>query len=164
MIQQGKKPNVRDALIERELEKQQTERLSVREAVGRGLLISGVIDMILIGLNNMAKVEAIKTATKSDDDSKIRFVAVMDEKTTKMCKSLDRQLFNVHKKNTFTRWSDSDQAMKTYTCDGLVVGLNLPPINNHFHWCRSTIIYNIDKPDKEWYDKYVEMKTGNKEL
>lgn len=92
------------------------------------------------------------------------FRAVLDDRTTKMCKSLDRQVFNVHDSNTFTRWSDSDEAMRTYTCEGLVLGLNLPPINNHFHFCRSTVIYNIDTPDEAWYDKYVEMKTGNKRV
>ena len=128
-IQQGQKPNVSD--MDKEIEKEQTERLSVRET-DKGLLISGVIDMILIGINNMAKVEGIATATEDlpKKDVQVRFVAVMDERTTKMCKSLDGQLFNVHEKNTFTRWSDTDKAMRTYTCRGLVVGLNMPPINN----------------------------------
>lgn len=159
-IQQGRKPIVNR--MEQELEREQNERLKIRQDIERGLIISGVIDMLLIGINNMAKVEGIAVAT--GDDAKVKFVAIRDEKTTKMCKSLDGQLFNIHGKNTFTRWSDSDKAMRRYTCDGLVLGLNLPNITNHFHWCRSTIIYNIDKPDKDWYDKYVEMKTGNKEL
>lgn len=152
-IQRGKVPDVTE--MNKEIEKEQTERLKT------GLKISGVIDMILIGINNMAKVEGIKEATKDlpTDDQKIRFIAVMDDRTTKMCKSLDGQLFNVHAKNTFTRYSESNGGLTTYTCDGLVQGLNLPPINDSFHWCRSTIIYNINYPRENYYDKYVEMKT-----
>lgn len=163
-IQQGQKPDVNK--MDRELEKEQTERLSIR-VLKTGIKICGIIDMLAIGINNMAKIEGIKEATKDlpIENQQVRFIAVMDERTTKMCKSLDGQLFNVHAKNTFTRYSDSDKGMRTYTCDGLVQGLNLPPITNHFHWCRSTIIYNINKPKSEWYDKYVEMKTrNNKEL
>lgn len=154
-IQQGQTPKVKD--MEHEIKKQSDERLKV------GAKISGVIDMILIGINNLAIIKGIELALKKRniDDGQVRFIAVLDERTTKMCKSLDNQLFYIHAKNTFTRWSDSDGKMKKYTCTGLVQGLNLPPINNHFHWCRSTIIYNIDKPRGEWYDKYVEMKTRN---
>ncbi len=61
-IQQGQKPSVKD--MDREIEKEQTERLSIRNVIGKGLVISGVIDMIMIGVNNMAKVEGIKLATK----------------------------------------------------------------------------------------------------
>ena len=46
MIQQGKKPNVND--MEKEFERQERERLNVRNVVGKGLVISGVIDMIMI--------------------------------------------------------------------------------------------------------------------
>lgn len=158
-IQQGQKPSVE--AMDKEIEKQQNERLKIRNVIGKGLVISGVIDMILIGINNMAKVEGIKEATKELPTNEVKaiFIAVRDDRTTKMCSSLDRQIFLVHGQNTFTRWSDQDQAMQTYTCEGLVTGLNLPPINNNFHWCRSTIIYNIEKADDEWYQKYVEMKT-----
>ena len=146
-IQRGEKPQVDDKL----LEKQENERLKT------GLKISGVIDMLLIGINNRAKVNGIIEA--GIPSPQVRFVAVIDNRTTKMCNSLDGQVFNVKGQNTFTRYSDSAGGLRTYTCDGLVKGLNLPPINDHFHWCRSTIIYNIDKPKAEWYDKYVEMKT-----
>ena len=134
-IQQGKKPDVKD--MEQEIEKEQNERLKI------GLKISGVIDMILIGINNMAKIEGIKTAIggSKESDAQVRFVAVMDDRTTKMCKSLNGQLFNVKGENTFTRYSDMAKGMQTYKCDGLVLGLNLPPITDHFHWCRSSIEY-----------------------
>ena len=126
MIQQGKKPNVND--MEKEFERQERERLNVRNVVGKGLVISGVIDMIMIGVNNMAKVEGIITAT--GEDAQARFIAVMDDRTTKMCKSLNGQIFNVRGENVFKRWSETDQSMRIYKCRGLVLGLNLPPIAN----------------------------------
>ena len=155
-IQQGRKPKVDD----KELEKQMNERLKI------GAKISGVVDMILIGINNMSKVEGIKEATKDlpqeeKKDIQVRFRAVRDDRTTKMCESLDMQLFNVNEENVFKRYSESHGGIVTMRCKGLVTGVNLPPINDNFHFCRSTIQYNLEIPDEAWYDKYVEMKTGN---
>ena len=87
----------------------------------------------------MAKVEGIITAT--GEDAKARFIAVMDDRTTKMCKSLNGQIFNVRGENVFKRWSESRGGIATFKCRGLQLGLNLPPINDGFHWCRSTIEY-----------------------
>ena len=74
-------------------------------------------------------------------DAQVKFIAEMDDRTTKMCQSLNGQLFYVNKKNTFRRYSASAQNVISVTCDGLVQGLNLPPVSDHFHWCRSTITY-----------------------
>lgn len=130
-IQQGLKPRVRD--MDKELNRQLNERLKV------GAKISGVIDMLLIGINNMAIVEGIKKVKPTN--AKVRFIAVIDDRTTPMCESLNGQIFNVYDNNTFIRWSDAHKQMRRYTCKGLVIGLNLPPITNHFHFCRSTIEY-----------------------
>lgn len=35
-------------------------------------------------------------------------------------------------------------------CNGLVLGLNLPPIQHHFHYCRSTIAYNSNYMSKDF--------------
>ena len=94
----------------------------------------------------------------------------MDKRTTKMCESLNNQIFYLDKVNTYQRYSDYDKRIVTYTTKGLVVGENLPPISNHFHWCRSTITYLIDnekeiehirdsikianESDKEQYSRY----------
>jgi hypothetical protein len=73
MVQRGEKPNINDPVMAREIEKEQNERLKITpKNVGKALLkiatisytISGAIDMILIGINNMAKVEGIKEATE----------------------------------------------------------------------------------------------------
>ena len=70
---------------------------------------------------------------------KVQFIAVMDEKTTDMCESLDGQIFNIDGWNTFSRYSKEDGKNVVYKVKGLEVGMNLPPINNGFHYCRSTI-------------------------
>lgn len=69
----------------------------------------------------------------------VRFVAVIDENTSKMCKSLDLQIFKINGKNRFSRYSQTEDAFIEYEVDGLISGLNLPPINDGFHYCRSTI-------------------------
>ena len=40
-------------------------------------------------------------------------------------------------------------------CNGLVLGLNLPPIQHFFHYCRSTIMYlpPVEKRMENWYNK-----------
>ena len=103
--------------------------------------ISGDIDAQMIGLNNLAKVEGIK---ELDNNAQIRFMAVIDGKETDMCHSLDGQLFYINKKNTFNRYygeTQKDLRIERIKCFGLVLGLNLPPISHHFHWCRSSITY-----------------------
>ena len=107
----------------------------------------------------------IYTEPFKDKDLQVRFIAEMDKRTTKMCKSLNNQLFYVNDYNKFYRYSDIDKREVLYTVKGLEVGVNLPPIANHFHWCRSTITYLTDldieyksgvysKSDKEQYERY----------
>lgn len=80
----------------------------------------------------------------SDKDQLLLFVAEMDDRTTKMCRSLDGQIFHTKKWNIFYRYSEFYQAKHKFSCKGMEIGLNLPPINDHFHWCRSTVTYQID--------------------
>lgn len=97
---------------------------------------SGALDDATRNVSNQAY-------TWGPKNQKVRFVAVIDEKTTRMCKSLNGQIFNTIDENTFTRYSDLNKADITVTCKGLVQGLNMPPISDHFHWCRSTLTYQI---------------------
>ena len=106
-----------------------------------GNKISGDIDNYVIGFINKAKVEAYKS---EDKDAKVRFIAIEDNRTTPMCHSLDGQEFYVDKENVYTRYYGVDKNMgyeATMRTHGLVVGENLPPIDNYFHYCRSTIEY-----------------------
>ena len=74
-------------------------------------------------------------------------MAVIDDKTTPMCKSLHGQLFNVKGQNIFKRYSESAKGTVTFKCQGLVLGVNKPPITDHFHWCRSQLTYLIDRDE-----------------
>lgn len=100
---------------------------------------SGIITDVSREVGNRAYVSV------GGKDSMVRFIAEVDEATTPMCRSLDGQLFWVNKENVYRRYSALDGGEVTYRSFGLVQGENLPPINNHFHWCRSTVTYLIDE-------------------
>lgn len=103
-------------------------------------LNSGGIVNIAENLTNSAYLQAgIDTNT-----DKCRFVSEVDNRTTEMCNTLNNQEFYLNKMNIYQRYSDIDKRIVTYHTQGLVQGENLPPISNHFHWCRSTITYLID--------------------
>lgn len=126
--------------------------------------ISGAMDLQMIGLNNLSKVEGIKSTT--EDNSKVRFIAVEDDKTTLMCDSLNNQEFYINKENIFDRYYGETQKelkLQKIRCNGLVLGLNLPPIQHHFHYCRSTIMYlpPVEKEHKKWYNKLGNSNKNN---
>lgn len=75
---------------------------------------------------------------------KAKFLGVKDNRQTKMCGSLNNQIFYLNKVNKYYRYSDEDKAVVEYVDEGLVVGRNLPPITNHYHYCRSSITYQVD--------------------
>lgn len=104
-----------------------------------------------------------------NDIEKCRFIAEMDNRTTIMCQTLNNQTFYVNKMNGYDRYSEMDGKNVIYHTMGLKLGENLPPINNHFHWCRSTITYNLSEEvaedvrnkikiannyDKEQFERY----------
>lgn len=95
--------------------------------------ISGAADLQMIGLNNLAKAEGIKEIT--EDNSKVRFIAVEDDKTTLMCDSLNNQEFYINQENVFDRYYGENQKelkLQRIRCNGLVLGLNLPPVRTSF--------------------------------
>lgn len=96
----------------------------------------GALDNQVELLTNQIALEGMK----KQGVTKVQFVAVLDEVTTDMCKSLDGQIFNIYDWNTYSRYSKADNKNVIYHTKGLEVGSNLPPINNNFHYCRSTII------------------------
>ena len=115
---------------------------------------SGSMDNELIYLANATKTETYIF----NDVKKCRFIAIHDSKTTPMCTSLDGQIFNVHDWNKFRRYNGTTGTYQTYNVYGLVAGVNLPPIDNNFHWCRSTITYQLDK----WVEEDVRSKLTGK--
>ena len=153
-IQQNKGLDIDNIEIQNILKRQLNSKININ-----GDKISGAIDLQLIELNNNSKLEGIK---RIDEDAKVKFIAVEDESTTKMCESLNGQIFNVHDWNTFYRYSKTNDRITKYKCFGLVRGLNLPPIDDGFHWCRSTITYqvSVEKERKTEYNisNYLRMK------
>lgn len=132
-IQQQKELDITNDTYQNIIKRQGNSKLNVN-----GDKISGDIDLTLIGINNQAKIQGIYSF---DDKAKVRFVSVEDEVTTKMCHSLNNQEFYIHDWNEFYRYSKSNDSIVKYRCYGLILGLNLPPINDGFHWCRSYITY-----------------------
>ena len=132
-LQQQKELDITNDIYQNIIKRQQNSKLNIN-----GDKISGDIDLTLIGMNNKAKLEGIYSF---DENAKVRFVAIEDNATTKMCKSLDNQEFYVHNWNEFERYSENNGRITKYRCYGLIPGLNMPPINDGFHWCRSYIVY-----------------------
>ena len=149
-IQQQKDLKISSSEFQIIINRQNAQKLNINDDK-----ISGAADLQTIGLNNLAKVEGIKS--NSNDNSKVRFIAVEDDKTTQMCDSLNNQEFYINKENTFNRYYGETQktlTIRKIKCNGLVLGLNLPPICHHFHYCRSTIMYlaPVEKHEKKIYN------------
>lgn len=149
-IQQQKDLEIDSSEFQTIINRQNNQKLNINNDK-----ISGAVDLQMIGLNNLAKVEGIKEVT--EDNSKVRFIAVEDDKTTLMCDSLNNQEFYINKENVFDRYYGETQkelTVQRIRCNGLVLGLNLPPIQHHFHYCRSTIMYlpPVEKQEKTEYN------------
>ena len=121
-LQQQKELDITSDIYQNLIKRQQNSRLNINEEK-----ISGDIDLTLIGINNKAKEEGIYSF---DDKAEVQFISIEDEKTTKMCKSLNGQKFKVHDWNEFERYSENNGRITKYRCYGLVPGLNMPPIND----------------------------------
>ena len=171
-LQQNKELNIDDSVFQNTIKKQQNRYLSINDGKYSGALESETIE-----IGNMSLVKA----GEDYDADKVRFIAEMDSRTTKMCKSLNNQIFNVSGRNKFKRYSAEYDAIVDYDIYGLVRGVNLPPIDDHFHYCRSTITYqwnNNSIPDMlehkqlrkslnsrvpKKFENFVEMKYNNVE-
>lgn len=145
-IMQQKELEIDSSEFQNIIKRQNNQRLNIN-----GDKISGAMDLQMIGLNNLAKVEGIKSV--AEDNSKVKFIAVEDNKTTLMCDSLNNQEFYINKENVFDRYYGENQKelrLQRIRCNGLVLGLNLPPVQHHLHYCRSTIVYNSNYTSKDF--------------
>ena len=95
----------------------------------------GPLDDVMVAIANQTALRGIE----DQGCKKVIFVATMDDKTTEMCKSLNRQIFSIKGWNKYYRYSAIDDKSVLYTTKGLKLGENLPPIDNSIHHCRSTI-------------------------
>ena len=158
-IQQQKNLEIDSSEFQTIINRQNNQKLNINNDK-----ISGAADLQMIGLNNLAKVEGIKEV--AEDNSKVRFIAVEDDKTTLMCDSLNNQEFYINKENVFDRYYGETQkelTIQRIRCNGLVPGLNLPPIQHHFHYCRSTIMYlpPVEKQKQVEYNNIDYIRKNN---
>ncbi len=145
IMKAGKELNVNSNLFKNIIRKHNNRFISINDDK-----ISGAIPNITGILANRSYLQA----GVDNGADKVRFIAVIDSRTTKMCKSLNNQIFFIDKMNVYQRYSNYDKRYVTYHTKGLMLGKNLPPIDNHFHYCRSTITYLTDM-SREDIDKIM---------
>ena len=136
-LRQNKVLDITNDVYQNILKAQRNRYLSIKD----GEVTSGDLELQTLYMVNSSIKEGY---IKADNNAKVRFIAEIDKRTTDMCETLNNQIFNVNDWNTYQRWSAADDKMVVYKTFGLEAGANLPPINNHFHWCRSTITYNTE--------------------
>lgn len=150
-LQQNKKPNIEDDVFKNILKKQQNRYISINDDK-----ISGALDSQVVEIANKSLLKAGEDVGQKK--LRARFIAEIDDRTTKMCDGMNGMLFYVNDWNRFYRYSDDDKRYVLYTIKGLEVGANLPPINNHFHYCRSTITYLTEMKYNELIAEYNQLK------
>lgn len=150
-LQQNKKPNIEDDVFKNIIKKQQNRYISINDDK-----ISGALDSQVVEIANKSLLKAGEDVGQKK--LRARFIAEIDDRTTKMCDGMNGMLFYVNDWNRFYRYSDDDKRDVLYTIKGLEVGANLPPINNHFHYCRSTITYLTEMKYNELIAEYNQLK------
>lgn len=105
-IQQQKDLEIDSSEFQTIINRQNNQKLNINNDK-----ISGAVDLQMIGLNNLAKVEGIKSNT--DDGAQVEFWAVTDEHSTEMCQSMNMMRFYINKENRFDRyWGNSKKDVK----------------------------------------------------
>ncbi len=141
-LQQNKKLDIYSDYMQRQLEKQRNRLICIHDNK-----YSGGLDKYVTTIGNMAYIEASK-----GENQKVKFVSDYCEHVTEMCSYMDGMIFNTEKRNVFTRpYGDTkkDLALQEMDVMGLVIGINMPPITKHPHWCHSTLTYVLDKSADE---------------
>lgn len=105
-IQQQKELEIQSNEFQRLIQQQNNKRLNINNNK-----ISGFVDMQTIGMNNLAKVEGIKSI--AGDNAQVEFWAVTDGSSTEMCQSMNGMKFYVGKENEFDRyWGATKKELK----------------------------------------------------
>ena len=105
-IQQQKNLEIDSSEFQVIINRQNNQKLNINNDK-----ISGATDLQMIGLNNLAKIEGIKS--NADDNVQVEFLAVTDEHSTEMCQSMNGMRFYIDQKNKFERyWGNSKKDIK----------------------------------------------------
>lgn len=134
VLQTNKKPNIDSKVFQNTISKLNNQLLSINDDK-----YSGGLDEYVCSYSNLAYLEAGGT-----NNHRVIFISDHCENTTKMCEEMDGLIFNTKDRNVFKRWYGDTQKDLIYMeidVMGLVTGVNLPPISNHFHWCHSILEY-----------------------
>ena len=123
-IQRQKELEINSSEFQTTINRQNNQKLNINNDK-----IYGAVDLQMIGLNNLAKIEGIKET--SQDNSKVRFIAVEDEVTTKMCQSLDGQEFYMNKENVFDRYYRGTNTGEAHKGSGLGMSIAKEIVNAH---------------------------------
>lgn len=107
-LQQQKQLDITNDIYQNIINKQQNTKLNVNDDK-----ISGDIDLTLIGINNQAKIQGIKSV---DSKAKVKFISIEDSRRTQMCASLHNQEFYIDDYNEFKRYSKNNDCIKKYRC------------------------------------------------
>lgn len=135
------KVKITKARLEQWLAKLIRKFISVkRDAKTMVIKLSGMLVHVIRTLANKLYIWLFGKVEKPDEKN-ILFIAEMDDRTTPMCKSLHLQRFSATGRNVFKRYSAEAGRVMTYDVQGMVEGVNLPAITDHFHWCRSRVMY-----------------------
>jgi len=132
---QGNELNVDNDIFKQIFDKQQRSRLNIDNGK-----VSGAIETHIDFIANQTYVEV----GKDYGMEKVRFLGINDHKQTRMCESLNNKVFYLNKWNDYDRYSAIDNKIVRYRTFGLKLGENLPPLTNSFHYCRSSLTYQVD--------------------
>lgn len=128
LVTNGNK-NIKDIL-----KKQKDRYLKIKKNPSKEDKYTGALEDELVYIVNQTKIKAYEDA----GISKVRFIAVEDDRTTDICLGMNGQEFYINKMNVYDRYNFYDKKNVIYHTFGLKVGENLPPLHKN---CRSTIAY-----------------------
>jgi len=131
----GNELNVDNDIFKQIFDKQQRSRLNIDNGK-----VSGAMETHIDFIANQTYVEV----GNDYGMEKVRFLGINDNKQTRMCESLNNKVFYLNKWNDYDRYSAIDNKIVRYRTFGLKLGENQPPLTKHFHYCRSSLTYQVD--------------------
>lgn len=155
--QQQKELNIDNYEFKKIVDLQNKQTLNVTQKEDK-LKFSGFVELMSTSLYHTGYLKACDDY----DIEKVQFISVMDSVTTNVCKSMNMQVFYINKMNEYYRYNEETKSITLFKTQGLIQGINLPPITTTYHPCRSTII--AIKNNKGIENNIKEAIKQNKEL
>lgn len=134
-IQQEKELNINNYEFKKIIDSQNRLNLNINAKKNESHF-SGFAELLSTSIYHIGYIKAC-------DDYNVKeaqFIAVIDNETTQVCKSMNMQVFKLYEENEYYRYNEEVEDVVLTKTKGLVNGINLPPITTTYHPCRSTII------------------------